>query len=167
MVEWRPVVGWEGRYEVSDVGQVRSVARVVTVAATGRSWLQPSRVLLPYRTSSVGYPTLRLKAEGRKSSKRVHVMVLEAFVGPRPKGMVGCHVDGDPDNNTPSNLRWDTQSANQLHSIAHGTHHNTVKTHCKRGHEFSPENTYLNPTSHGRQCRACMREARAKWQSNR
>lgn len=50
----------------------------------------------------------------------VHVLVLEAFVGPRPDGMEGCHNDGDPSNNRLSNLRWDTPLANWSDRRKHG-----------------------------------------------
>ncbi|RUU22663.1 HNH endonuclease [Mesorhizobium sp. M7A.F.Ca.AU.002.06.1.1] len=51
----------------------------------------------------------------------VHLLVLEAFVGPRPDGLEGCHNDGNPDNNRLDNLRWDTPESNQADRIAHGT----------------------------------------------
>lgn len=162
MVIWLPVVGWENYYEVSDSGHVRTIARTVTVPTSGRSWWQESRILRPYRTSSVGYLTLKLKAEGRAQARRIHSLVLEAFVGPRPPGMVACHIDGDHDNNTPSNLRWDTQAANIRDLIRHGKHVHLNKTHCKRGHLFDGLNTYVNPSSGGRQCRQCMRDARVR-----
>jgi hypothetical protein len=51
----------------------------------------------------------------------VHCLVLEAFVGPRPLGMEGCHNDGDQQNNKLSNLRWDTPQGNAADKIKHGT----------------------------------------------
>ncbi len=51
----------------------------------------------------------------------VHRLVLEAFVGPCPKGMECCHNDGDPTNNNLSNLRWDTRKANSADRKKHGT----------------------------------------------
>lgn len=53
---------------------------------------------------------------------KVAVLVLLAFVGPRPKGMECCHNDGDPENNSLDNLRWDTHSSNVYDAIRHGTH---------------------------------------------
>jgi hypothetical protein len=52
----------------------------------------------------------------------VHHLILEAFVGPRPAGLIGCHNDGNPQNNWPSNLRWDTHASNSADMLAHGTH---------------------------------------------
>jgi len=54
--------------------------------------------------------------------KRVHRLVLEAFIGPAPKGTICCHNDGDPTNNRLENLRWDTHSSNTRDAIRHGTY---------------------------------------------
>lgn len=84
-------------------------------------------------------------------------MVLEAFLGPRPKGMVACHIDGDIDNNSITNLRWDTQASNIRDTVLHGNNFNATKVACKRGHPFTLENTYVKRGKGGRQCRKCMR----------
>jgi hypothetical protein len=52
---------------------------------------------------------------------KVHRLVLEAFVGVCPRGYVGCHSDGDPENNRLSNLRWDSQKNNVADQVRHGT----------------------------------------------
>jgi hypothetical protein len=51
----------------------------------------------------------------------VHTLVLLAFVGPRPDGMECCHNDGNPANNSLSNLRWDTPESNTADSVRHGS----------------------------------------------
>jgi hypothetical protein len=56
-------------------------------------------------------------ARGTTKTRLVHHLVLEAFVGPRPDGQVGCHFDDDPRNNRVENLRWDTSSANALDRV--------------------------------------------------
>lgn len=156
---WRPVVNWEGFYEVSNKGRIRTVARHITVPRTGRSWWKPSQLRKPFRSSAVGYLSVNLRADGRTQMKRIHVAVLEAFIGPRPAGMVGCHNDGNRDNNMPSNLRWDTPAANITDLVRHGTHVQARKTHCKRGHEFTPDNTRIKSPEGWRQCRQCIRDA--------
>lgn len=92
-------------------------------------------------------------------SIQLHRVVLDAFIGPRPKGMEACHANGDPTDNRLVNLRWDTRSANAADSVRHGTHVNTRKTHCPMGHGYTPENTYIKPTGN-RCCRECRRAAR-------
>lgn len=94
------------------------------------------------------------------TKRRVHLLVLETFVGPRPHGMFGCHNDGDKDNNRLENLRWDTASNNSYDTVRHGRHHQTKKTECLNGHDITnPENTY--PNAIGRRCKICN-WARAK-----
>lgn len=145
--EWRPIPGYEGSYEVSDRGKVRS--------ARGAQ-----RILKPWMQKG-GYPTVQLRRNGQSKKSGVHSLVLEAFIGPRPAGMDGCHNDGDPLNNTPSNLRWGSRSDNMHDAVAHGTHNHARKTHCIHGHEFTAENTRVYTFPNGvtaRFCRACKRE---------
>lgn len=150
--QWLPVVGWEGLYEVSDQGRVRSVERVVRFGATTRT--VPSTVLKPGKTTKGAlYVVL---SNGKSCNRRVHQLVLEAFVGPCPPGMEGCHWDDNKENNALRNLRWDTHSANELDKVRNGRHTNASKTHCPRGHEYTPENT--KDHSKGRWCRKCHRE---------
>lgn len=114
--EWRPIPGWEGFYEVSDLGRVRGIERV----SSGRR--QKSRVLKP--TGPVGntkYLFVRLRRKGKTDYKPVHHFVLVAFAGPRPLGKEACHNDGDPTNNCATNLRWDTHTANMQDQVRHGT----------------------------------------------
>lgn len=180
---WRPVVGFEGRYEVSDLGRVRGVDRVDSWGRQIPGKLKPINYVGPKRNyASVQLATadsaneirIRLAREGksdaeiesaleerRKSSRmvnrKVHRLVLEAFVGPCPDGTVGCHNDGDTTNNSVGNLRWDTPGANNRDKRTHGTDHQARKTHCPRGHEYTPENCY-DPTMTQRRCKTCARE---------
>jgi hypothetical protein len=87
------------------------------------------------------------------------LLALEAFVGPRPDGFVGCHNDDDPLNNHISNLRWDTYSGNNRDLVRLGTHHQASKTQCPSGHEYSAQNTriYIYKGWTYRYCRICQR----------
>mgnify|MGYP000973833453 CR=1 FL=1 len=153
--QWRPILGYGGFYEVSSRGQVRSLDR----ANSRGNRLRGSAVARSKRPG--GYLQVALHREGRRGRAFVHRLVLEAFSGPCPSGMEACHIDGDPANNALSNLRWGTHSENMFDKVRHGTHHEANKTHCKSGHEFSPENTYL--TAEGkRRCRTCQR----RWRRN-
>ncbi|HXS32025.1 MAG TPA: HNH endonuclease, partial [Steroidobacteraceae bacterium] len=81
--------------------------------------LRAGKVLTPHLSGR--YLRVRMSHHGVEDERPVHCLVLEAFVGPRPQGLVGCHYDGDVWNNHLSNLRWDTQAANIQDAIRHGT----------------------------------------------
>ena len=75
-------------------------------------------------TNRGGYRRVRLYAGGLGSDRYVHVLVLEAHVGPRPgerDEIQGCHVDGDPGNAQLINLRWDSLESNYADQVEHGT----------------------------------------------
>lgn len=145
---WRPVPGYEGLYEASDHGRVRSLDRI-----DSRGNRALGRVLLPDVRPS-GHLRVSLCRNGRVKRMWVHRLVLSIFVGPCPDGLEGCHDDGDPANNAVDNLRWDTKSANARDRQRHGTDRQTRKTHCPQRHEYSTENTYFSAEGH-RHCRAC------------
>lgn len=140
---WLPVVGWEGRYEVSDYGRVRSEGG-----------------LLRLNTRPDGRLQANLNRAGVQRMVKVHRLVLEAFVGPCLPSTEGCHNDGNVANNHVSNLRWDTRSANNLDSVRHGTHHLASRTHCLRNHPLAGRNLKLSTLARGRrECWACARAA--------
>ncbi len=82
----------------------------------GKLWtkLKPNRL-------KQGYQQVTLYRSGKSYYHRTHQMVLTAFVGPCPAGMVGRHLDGNPENNDLSNLVWSTQSVNLADRNRHGT----------------------------------------------
>jgi hypothetical protein len=154
MAEWRDHPKYQG-YQVSDDGQVRSVDRQVR-NRWGRTHLVRGRVLATFVRKG-GYLGGNLSHEGRRTNFEVHVMVTEAWHGSRPDGTHVRHLDGNKLNNKPSNVIWDTISANMLDKVSHGSHHEANKTHCPAGHEYTDENTYRAPGSpNKRKCRACM-----------
>ena len=150
--EWRPAPHAPD-YEASNLGRVRSIERVVTYR-DGRTRKYPSVVLSQF-TSAKGYQLVTLRVEKRHRAGRVHAMVLEAFTHPRPDGMIVMHLNGDPSDNRLENLKWGTPSENSADVTRHGRHKNALKTHCVHGHEYTPENTYVNPGSGWRDCRTC------------
>jgi hypothetical protein len=159
--EWRPILGYEGRYEVSDHGRVRSISRQIHLRDGRGSRPFRGRVLKANLTQGgCGYYFVGLPHPSgnhrRVKCIQVHVLVLEAFVRPRPPGLVACHNDGNRLNNHLSNLRWDTPSENSRDVVRHGTHNEANKTHCKRGHPFDSKNTYITRRGN-RMCRACQR----------
>lgn len=120
---WRPVTTHDGYYEVSDIGRVRSVDRTETVVSAIRGVYQRTwrgRVLVP--TLNDGYPQYSLWKAHKLRIARSHILVLEAFVGPRPAGLYGCHGDDDRQNNRLGNLYWGTPKQNSDDKIANGHH---------------------------------------------
>lgn len=135
---WRPVPGFEGWYEASDLGRVRSVERLV-VDSHGRRRLYPSKVLTP-KVRKNGYLEVPLRRNGSAKHKRVHQLVMLAFVGECPEGMEVRHADRNRSNCRLDNLSYGTHLENMADQAAHGTHRNTVKTHCKRNHKLISPN---------------------------
>lgn len=121
--EWRPVPGFEGLYEVSDLGQVRSLAR----KTYGRRGLRdlPQMVMkqrFPLsRSGRQRYPYVGLCKNGVKKTLHVHRLVLAAFGGERPKGMQARHLNGDSWDNRIANLAWGTKLENEADRRTHGT----------------------------------------------
>lgn len=154
---WLPVVGYEGLYEVSDQGRVRSVDRVVTFK-DGRNRRAPGRILKLIPRDG-NYVVVSLFENNRGTQVLVQHLVLAAFVGPRPEGMVCCHNDGNGSNNRVGNLRWDTYGENNRDLVRHGVHVWAGKTHCPQRHEYTVENTrlYRYRGTWRRYCRACRR----------
>lgn len=102
--EWRDIPGYEGRYQASSEGRVRSVDWVL---ADGR--LLRGKVLKGSPVGKTGHLAVSLRALSRRY---VHHLVAEAFVGPRPPGLVAKHVDGQHLNNRPGNIEYGTQASN-------------------------------------------------------
>lgn len=115
---WKNIVGYEGHYQISNLGRVRSVDRVV-LTPQGSSNLR-GRVLLP-GLGSHGRQNVSLYIDSTKKTALVHRLVMRAFVGPCPKGMECCHGDGNPLNNCLENLRYDSHKNNQAQRREHGT----------------------------------------------
>jgi hypothetical protein len=127
--EWRPVGGYEGLYEVSDHGRVRSVDRLRTQAiARGLdrsrtvTRLMRGKILKPTKIKAGGYLRVCLSDGARKPrGRKVHQLVTAAFIGACPAGMIPLHGDGNPENNRRDNLRYGTHAENVADAKAHGT----------------------------------------------
>lgn len=155
--EWRPVVGYEGTYDVSDHGRVRSLDRV---SSDGRRL--KGKVLKPVRRS--GYASVGLYLNCQQRMHLVHRLILTAFVGEPEDDMQARHLDGDASNNFLSNLAWGTCQENIRDQLRHGTQRNIRKTHCPQGHPYSGGNLYVDPAG-TRQCRKCKAANLARWKS--
>lgn len=120
---WLPVVGYEGLYEVSDHGNVRSLNKTfIQRSATGKIYKRPKKAKdLKLGLDRHGYYRISLNANGKIKNCGVHQLVLLAFVGSKPteKHIVN-HKDGNPKNNHVSNLEWVTYSENSQHAVDTG-----------------------------------------------
>lgn len=113
---WKAVSGQPG-YEVSSEGNIRSWR-----SRNGKGMSKVPHPLKPNKLKK-GYlqVTFLSGSEATRKYRKIHQVVLEAFVGPRPEGMESCHDDGDVSNNKLSNLRWDTHANNMSDQDKHGT----------------------------------------------
>lgn len=148
---WRAIPGYEGIYDVSDLGRVRSLPRKgVPVGCILTQFNLPN---------PPGYFFVHLTVRGKTRSRTVHQLVAAAFIGPRPAGHDTRHLDGNPLRNVPGNLAYGTRSENMQDMLRHGTNKLAARTHCDEGHKFTPENTYIRSDGgrHGRRCRICDR----------
>lgn len=116
---WLPVIGYEHCYEVSDKGRVRSMDKLLWSKTRG-SYMKHGRVLKE-QTTHDGYKVVHLCDKGKEVRRRVHVLVLEAFVGQKRFAEYECnHRDGVKGNNSLENLEWCTPRENKQHALAMG-----------------------------------------------
>ena len=104
--EWRDIKGYEGLYQVSNYGEVYNTCRN------------------KMRRNSRGfelYLSIRLSKQNKQKRRYVHHLVLETFVGPRPKGYECNHIDENKLNNRLDNLEWVTKQQNMRHSYYQGS----------------------------------------------
>lgn len=111
--EWRPAVGFEGYYSVSTLGRVRRDF------ATKH---HPTPGILAPRAHDRYVRVLVSRGDGRRFCRSVHVLVAEAFLGPRPDGFHINHRDGDKTNNRLTNLEYATPLQNGRHAVRTGLH---------------------------------------------
>jgi len=115
------------------------------------------QILLPRQHRS-GYLHVTFNRSGYRTSHQVHVLVLTAFAGPRPDGMVVRHLNGDRADNRLANLAWGTASENVHDTVRHGTHAFARRTHCPQGHVLAEPNLVACLAKRGyRDCLACNR----------
>lgn len=121
MAEWRAIRGWEGFYEVSDDGRVRSLARSYVRERNGWTALIRVRERILKAPLCEGYPKVNLVGGGRRERLFVHRLVCEAFHGPAPEGCETAHNNGDRSDPRAENLRWATRRENVHDKRQHGT----------------------------------------------
>lgn len=107
---WKEIPGYEGLYEVSVTGDVRSI--------------RTGRLLKPMWCGAVGqkYASVALCRNSTQRVRRVHHLVLELFVGPRPPGGIACHKSDDKTDNSAENLYWGSYASNARDRVANNHH---------------------------------------------
>src|SRR3990172_10751871 len=119
----KPVSGFPG-YWITDTGRVLSgmEQRSPGGHANGfRTIIHRNPIRELKQTLTNRYFVVGLHRENTVVLRRTHHLVLETFVGPRPKNYLGRHLDGNTANNTLANLAWSTHSENALDRRRHGT----------------------------------------------
>ena len=113
---WKDIAHFDG-YQISNNGTVRSFR-----PRNGIGSLKSMPHVLKPQISKKGHLRVPLRRDGRVYKRFVHILVLEAFVECKPKGMECRHVDGNSTNNFVCNLKWGTSIENRHDRILHGTH---------------------------------------------
>lgn len=167
---WLPIKGFDGLYEVSDLGQVRSVDRLVPhgvgnkhgIGPDGRMRHRRGRVIRTTTQKKTGHRRVMLSKLGIHTTHGVHVLVKHTFDGPEPDDRIVCHDNGDSADNRLENLYWGTYEQNALDKERHGTNHQLNKNRCPRKHLYAGPNLIAdmgNKRVSGpgpqRNCRAC------------
>lgn len=116
---WKPVIGYESTHEVSNLGRVRSIDRIIN---SGSRWgRRPERRMgkvLSQAENDYGYLTVRLNVNKKYKTRLVHRLVAMAFIGEPPEGQPQVnHKDGDKHNNSVNNLEWVSNRENALHKF--------------------------------------------------
>lgn len=115
---WKPIPGYEGIYEASNLGRVR--CWLIRFGRKIKAKLDIPVILKTY--STWGYSIVELSDwTGKRKMRRLHRIILLTFVGPCPPDHEGCHLNGIRSDNRIENLAWATREENVLHKLIHGT----------------------------------------------
>lgn len=137
---WKDITGWEGYYQISNFGRLKSLKRPFV----------PKDRILKSCIDMHDYLFAGLFRDGnRLSCSKIHRLVLEAFIGLRPAGLEGRHIDGNKRNNRLDNLEWATHKVNELDKYKH----DTIMCGSKNGYAKLTESAVL--------------EIRALWKKSR
>lgn len=109
--QWKPVVGYEGIYEISSLGRVKRV-KIGPQTFPGR--------ILKLQIDKYGYHRITLCKNRKEQFRTVHSLVCEAFICPRKNGMQTNHKNGIKTDNRLENLEWVTNKENAVHAVRHG-----------------------------------------------
>lgn len=138
---WKEVVGYEGYYEVSNIGNVRSVNRYVT-SKEGKTWNFKSRIIKPH-SNNQGYLQTNLTRDGITKKPLIHRLVAEAFLGDMGSGMQVHHKNEITTDNRLENLEWVTPKVNVNYGRGRNDKYHILMT-VSQLIEAYPEEKYLD-----------------------
>ena len=121
--EWKPIPGYEGLYEASSLGRIRSLDHV---AQCRNRWSEyqrvfPGQILRQAASKTTGYNFVTLcNGKGGRANALVHRLVAAAFYGACPNGQIVLHIDGVKGNCSAANLRYGTPKENSADAAMHG-----------------------------------------------
>ena len=116
---WKPVVGYESYYEVSSLGNVRSLERIVYVNR-GSGFYSKKKAKILSQCIVQGYCTVGLSKSGKRKHSLVHRLVLQAFTRNKKNRNQVNHINGDKTDNRLENLEWCNASENMTHAYELG-----------------------------------------------
>src|SRR6266852_9183066 len=112
---WLPIKGYKQSYKISNFGRVKSLTRKVKNSINSTRIVR-ERILKPFKAGE--YQAVSLQS----NHTYIHILVLETFIGLKPRGMEACHFPrNDKTDNRLCNLQWGTPKKNQEHRLIHGT----------------------------------------------
>ena len=139
---WKPIVNYEGYYEISSYGRVKSVERVIehpSLVNGAKHKTIPERIRKPNIIK--GYHCIALIKDKVKKVFRIHRLVIEHFGEAQPSEEYQVnHIDGYKSNNHIDNLEWVTPKENTCHAIKNGLRHNPDEETKKKMSEASKRN---------------------------
>lgn len=162
---WTPVPNYEGYYEVSSEGRVKSLPRIVNRKNDSvQPW--PGKILKP-QLDKTGYQSVTLCKDGFETRKMVHRIVAESFLERVDGSPYVLHGNGNKRDNRLQNLRWGTNSENVQDTIKHGTRRSfwAERTHCSSNHEYTEENTRWYKGH--RYCKTCGKAAQKRYREKK
>lgn len=121
--EWKDISGWEGFYQASTEGEIRSLTRSITQQGPHGLYTRTfnGRVLAASKCTN-GYTFVVLSRPGAKPKQYlVHRLIALTFLGKPETSQEVCHINGVRDDNRLRNLRWDTRKNNHADKVLHGT----------------------------------------------
>ncbi|WP_280392879.1 NUMOD4 domain-containing protein [Nocardia wallacei] len=160
--QWRPIPGYEGSYEASDLGRIRSLDRTVDTRAGGKHTVR-SRILTP--TLHRGRRKVSLSVGGVRRYIAVSRLVGEAWLGIPPEGHGIGHISEDGTDDRVENLV--IRSMREFGVLGGQRNRGRTQEMCRRGlHPLSGSNLHINPCG-SRQCRACRQATARAWREAR